>query len=265
MKNDRKSKKPIFSTCGSQKHNEKRDKIFTGGGFWNRFIKSAIRTMINAAALILTVLAAVPAFSQFTVKDGESFVYRTALKEGAVVEAKCTYSTVPNGYSYKYSCPSEQWDVVTDKSAKPVKISHTLEGNEMNFTYSGNTVSLQGMWNGTAVDAAESFNGFVTGENALLLRAHDFDAEKSFSFYLLQPDRYPEIKAFKMMFKWEGSEEVTVPAGTFKCRKIKFTLSGAGSLMFSAYYYITDDDRRIIVKSENMPVGGKSELISIEE
>jgi len=215
------------------------------------------------ALLMFTALS--PLFAELSIKNGESFRYTETEKNGSAVHTSCTYTGDDATFAYTYRSPSNVWAVLTDKSGRPLTISHTLAGNELNFVYKGTSVKMTGLWNGTRVDEQKDFPGMVTGENALLLRAHDFDAQKSFSFFLVQPDKYPKLAAFKMTFTWVGSESVTVPAGNFSCRKIRFTLAGAGSVLYNAWYYITDDNRRIIVKSENMPVNGSCVLEKIEE
>lgn len=211
------------------------------------------------------VLLVSPLYARFTIRNGESFHYRETAADKTAKETVCTYSVDGDKFSYEYRSPGNEWSVVTDSAARPISIRHRIEGNEFDFSFEGSSVHMRGMWNGAPVEQRVDFNTFVTGENALLLRCHDFDREKSFSFMLLQPDKYPELKAFKMSYTFVGTERVQVPAGSFNCRKIQFSLAGAGAVMFRAYYYITDDDRRIIVKSENMPLKGESVLLKIAD
>jgi len=67
-----------------------------------------------------------------------------------------------------------------------------------------------------------------------------------------------------MYFKVIGTTKVSVKAGTFNCKKILFSLTGYKGFFYKAYYYVTDDADRYIVKIENIPVNGSSELIAIE-
>jgi len=85
-----------------------------------------------------------------------------------------------------------------------------------------------------------------------------------YEFDFLQYDKLPELDADRMYFQVIGEETVTVQAGTFKCRKILFSLSDWRGSFWQAYYYISDDSHRYIVKTENIPHGGAMELIQIK-
>lgn len=222
--------------------------------------KTGMRVVLVCMAVLCLPLQARPRIS-----GGEIFYYTETMGDKRVRESNCFYSVNESGYEYFYQAPGEQWLVRTDTRARPLGITHRIEGNELVFDYSDTSVRMKGMWKGTSVADTQSYPSFVTGENALLLRTHDFDAEKSFSFLLMQPDGYPKQKVLRMKFTWVGNETVTVPAGTFDCRKICFSMDGAASLLFRAHYYISNDERQIIVKSDNMPLKGSTQLVKIEQ
>lgn len=157
-----------------------------------------------------------------------------------------------------------QWDVETDRNGKPKKIAFEAGENHVSFEFTpeGN-VKMQGDWNGKVIQAAKQFKNEVTAENILYLRTRDFSRKKKYVFSLLQLRELPDLKAYPMYFQLVGKETVTVKAGTFKCLKVRFSLTGLKGFMYKAYFYISDDDNRTIVKINNVPKGGSMELVEI--
>lgn len=67
-----------------------------------------------------------------------------------------------------------------------------------------------------------------------------------------------------MYFQVLNEEIVKVPAGTFKCKKILFSLADWRGNFYKSYHYITNDVHHYLIKMVNMPTGAKTELISIK-
>ncbi|MBN2434460.1 MAG: hypothetical protein JXK07_04250 [Spirochaetes bacterium] len=221
-----------------------------------------MKTITKTAAVVLSFLVVTALNAEPKIKDGEVFTYINTVN-GVESRGVCTYHNHANGYSYKYVSDRETWTASTDKKGNPSSVTHETQGNRIYFDYNGKSVTMHGMWNGAAVNKSKQFEIRVTSENALLLRTNDFTRNPEITFEMQQPSDYPYLNTIKMKYSFEGIEEITVQAGTFKCKKIKFSPVGFKAFFFSAYYYITDDDRQIIVKSENMPVNGQSELVKI--
>ncbi|MDA3900333.1 MAG: DUF3108 domain-containing protein [Spirochaetes bacterium] len=219
------------------------------------------RTIKKTIATVF-MLISFEIFGELLVNDGETFTYVTTLNK-TTEQNSCTYRNTNNGYTYIYTSANESWQVKTYRSGRPQTVKHNIRGNELSFVYNANSVSISGIWAGDAINNEKRYDRLVTSENALLLRTHDFTKNPEMVFEMQQPDYYPLLETMTMQYIYEGTETVTVPAGTFECKKIRFTLTGIKKMFFSAYYYITDDARQIIVKTENMPRNGKSELVKI--
>lgn len=203
------------------------------------------------------------------INNGEKFIFKITTSEGTTYTAETTYyvKNIENKIIYAYAHRDEfvSWDVTTDKNAIPIKIKFTEKGNQMNYSFNGNgKVNMSGFWNGKMVNEKGTFSKNVTVENALVAITLDLNLNNKYVFDLIQTDKLPNLKPFKMYFKVEGEERVMVKAGTFKCKKVLFTLTDFRSIFYKAYYYITDDEHRYIVKIDNMPMGGATELTSIE-
>ena len=133
----------------------------------------------------------------------------------------------------------------------------------MTFNTKGD-VKLDGIWNDEEIQKSGKFSKNVSSEIGLVLRTLNLNSRRKYVIDIIQKDIFPELTAYKMYFEVVGEEEVKVPAGTFYCKKVLFTLSGWQGLFYKCYNYITNDERRIIVRMDNMPRGGQTYLIAIE-
>jgi len=133
--------------------------------------------------------------------------------------------------------------------------------NDISFNIDKNgQVCLKGVWNGVQCNTTKKFPNDVVIENSMLVRKIDFSSNEKVVFDLIKMDKMPDLKSHEMFFQVIGDETVKVPAGTFKCKKILFSLTGIKGMFFKAYYYISNDKNRYIVKIDNLPVGGCTEL-----
>ena len=203
------------------------------------------------------------------VYNGEKFIYEVTNSEDEVFNTTTTYFVKQeNGeklYSYTNKDKYETWNVTTDVQGVPKNITYQAYGNTLTLDFEGTgDVTMQGYYGGEQIDKTGNFAANVSLENALILRTMDLDKGNKYVFDLLQTDKFPELKAYKMYFKVLGTETVQVEAGEFECKKVLFSLTGFRGLFYKAYYYVTDDENKYLVKMENMPKGGSSELISVQ-
>ena len=134
---------------------------------------------------------------------------------------------------------------------------------QLDFDGKGGVI-LTGYWNGKKIEQKNEFMKNVTLENALVVRTLELDNFDEYIFDLLQTSKFPSLESYKMYFKVLGEETVGVKAGTFNCKKILFSIKGWKGIFYKAYYFVSNDEHRYLVKIENMPRGGSTELVSIE-
>lgn len=232
------------------------------GGYINLY-KVLLKT------IILICIFSFPLFSQdLIIENGETMIYKIQNKDGSTYTSKTTYfvSELNNEtiYSYRNQDDLEIWDVTTDINAFPKEINFATRGNQIKLVFNDTgEVKMSGVWNGEIVEQTGQFDKNITLENAMVVRTLDLDSRKRYVFDLLQTDKFPELKSFKMYFKVIGDESVAVNAGTFDCKKVLFTIKGLGRLFYKAEYYISNDKHRYIVKIENMPMNCDTELEQI--
>ena len=207
--------------------------------------------------------------SNLKIVDEEKLVFQGKNKENDAFTAETTYYVrVKNKkpfYSYKHVDGNSTWEVATDENAIPSRVVFTMKGNKMTLDFNGEGgVTMSGYWNGKKIQKKGSFESNVTLENALVVRTLNLDRKDPYYFDLLQTSEFPELEAYSMYFEVQGEETITVGAGTFACKKILFSVSGWRGLFYKAYYYISNDTHRYLIKIENLPMGGETELARIE-
>ncbi|UCD72300.1 MAG: hypothetical protein JSW70_04710 [Syntrophobacterales bacterium] len=158
-----------------------------------------------------------------------------------------------------------RWEVTTYTNGMPSTIAFQIDKNTVKWEFNGKgTVDMRANWEGRTFKRSRTFKPNVTVENTLFLRTLNFSQKEKYVFDLLQIREMPDLEAYEMFFKALGEEKVTVKAGTFTCKKILFSLTGFKGLFYKAYYYVTHDEHRYIIKIDNIPRGGTSELVRIE-
>lgn len=212
-------------------------------------------------------------------ETGNKFIYRIMINEREYTETTEYHTIViDNRPCYSYisigdftesdiykSGGKHKWEVTTDIQGMPIKISFQAGKNTVEMEFDGDgTVHMKANWNEKILKDSEKFKSNVTSENSLLVRTLDFSHHGKYVFDLLQLKEMPYLEAYEMFFEVLGDETVTVKAGTFKCKRILFSLTGFKGFFYKAYYYVTNDECRYIVKIDNMPMEGSSELIRIE-
>ena len=193
------------------------------------------------------------------------FKYVHGMADGSAYQSTTEYFVSDSSSSgYSHLDPYSKWEVESASDGKPVMISYA-EGKDcvvLHFDGSGNVV-MTGTWKGEDVAEHGRFSPSVTLENMTVVRSLDFESGEKVEFDLLQVSEFPGLTPYEMYFQVVGRETVSVPAGTFDCRKVLFSLVGFRGMFYKAYYYVTDDDRRYVVKMENMPRGGHTELVAV--
>lgn len=202
------------------------------------------------------------------IESGEKLIYKIKVKGKEDYQHTVTYFSQKEVgqlfYSYKSVDIHSRWEVKTDNRAYPLKIDLFAKGNEVHLSFDGRgKVNMQGYLNGKKIDTRAQFKPNVSLENALIVRSLDLNSPEKYSFDLLQFDKFPKLEAFPMFFQVEDDVVVSVEAGTFKCKKVLFSLNDWRSLFYKAYYYISYDEHHYIVKIENVPKDGSTELIKI--
>jgi|GEM_PF-1922439 len=208
-------------------------------------------------------------FADQKINDGEKFIYKITGKDGKSFTGKSAYHvSCSNGkiiYSYLYISDIEKFDVKTDENGKPIEIIYEAKGNIIKLIFNGlGKTNMKGYWHGNKLDKEGYFLKNVTLENALVIRTMDLNSKEKYVFDLLQIGEFPKLIAYRMYFQVIGEETITVKAGSFRCKKVIFSLCDWRGFFYKAYYYISDDQNKYIVKIDNVPMGGTSELIKVE-
>lgn len=241
-----------------------------------RTMMDRILTNLNVSICVIALMIAVcfplgnvAMADELQIVDGETLTFEITPEEGEPYLTTSTYYVKEeNGevlYSYTNVDKNASWDVTTDTQALPRKIVFAKKDNkvELNFDQQGK-VEMVGEWNGKKVHETATFRENVTLENMLIIRTFDLQSTEKYEFDLLRSGKIPDLKHYPMTLEVVGEEEVTVPAGTFQCKKVLFTLADWRSSFYKGYYYVTDDEHRYVVKMENLPQNGSTVLQKIE-
>ena len=222
--------------------------------------------LLSAVCLLFGIFSV---FSQdLIIEDGEKFIFNVTTGKGETYTSENQFHVKKVNdyilYSYTNEDEYEKWVVETAENGVPTTIEFFTKGNETALTFHGNgDAEIHGFWSGKEINEKGSYSANVSLENALIVRTLDYSSKEKYAFDLLQTSKLPRLVAFPMYFKVLGKEEITVPAGTFSCVKVQFSLTDMRGLFYKAYYYISDDTHRYIVKIHNVPMGGETELVSI--
>lgn len=203
------------------------------------------------------------------IRNGETHTVLIKNEDGAsytgVTRFRVTRGNRGRSISYVHKDKTAQWQVAADTKGIPSRITYHATAGKVRFDFDGTgAVTASGTWNQQPLHEKNRFSPNVTAENMLVLRSLPLIDDTTYEFDLLQMDALPRLKAYPMSFKREGRTTVTVPAGTFRCLKVRFTFSDWRRFFWKAFYYITDDEQRMVVKIENIPDGGSTALVNSE-
>jgi len=156
------------------------------------------------------------------------------------------------------------WDVLSTSTGQPRLIEYKIGPNNMHMAFSKNGhFEMKGFWEGKKSSTKRVFDNKVYVELPSLLRTMDLNQSAPVKFELIRLPELPFIKTHDLFVQVMGYKKVKVPAGHFSCKKILLSASGYKGLFFKAYIYLTHDERQLIVKIENLPIGGETELIEM--
>lgn len=217
--------------------------------------------------------------AMFELKGKQKFVYRVKVSNNVYTETTEYDKATVNGKNCVMyistgdftatdkhdESGNHRWEVLADYSGIPVKIGLYSCKNSiiMKFDGKGN-VDYAIDWKNTKRIGQKIFRSNVSFENALIVRTLDFNRKDRYIFDLIQARELPEIVSYEMYFQVLDNKRISVEAGVFNCRKILFSLTGFKGMFYKAYYYVSDDPNRYIVKIENVPMNGSSELVLIK-
>jgi hypothetical protein len=228
-----------------------------------------LKQMIIFILLFSVIPSLLSAENNLQIINGEKCVMEIRDKSGETYLGTNTYNIQSvdgkTAFYYLFVNKYSSWYVWTDSNAIPFKIIYENEDGKITllFNHKGE-VAMQGIWKNREIEKTGYFLPNVTLENALVVRTLNLESNEKYEFDLLQYDKLPQLDAYRMYFQVIGEETVTVKAGTFYCKKVLFSLSDWRGIFWQAYYYVSNDSHRYIVKTQNVPDGGAMELIRIE-
>ena len=229
-----------------------------------------LREKLIWSGVVFCIAAAAWGKTEFvSIRNGETHTLLIKNGDGVSYTGMTRYQVMPTGrgqtLSYAYRDKTAQWQVTANTKGRPSRISYKTKGGKVLFDFDGSgNVTASGIWNQQSVHEKARFSPNVTAENMLVLRSLPFNDDTTYEFDLIQTDALPKLKAYPMSFRLEGRTTVTVPSGTFRCLRVRFTFGDWRRLFWKAFYYITDDERRMVVKIDNLPNDGSTELVKFE-
>jgi hypothetical protein len=156
------------------------------------------------------------------------------------------------------------WDVVSTSDGKPRLINYHAGPNSMQMTFEKNGFfEMKGFWDGKKCFQRKSFDNQVYVEITGLVRKMDLNRKTPIPFDLIRITRFPVLKSHDLFFQILHDIVIDVPAGRFNCKKVMLTASGYKGFFFKAFFYVTTDKHQIIVRVDNVPIGGMTQLIEV--
>jgi len=156
------------------------------------------------------------------------------------------------------------WDVVSSEDGQPRIVDYQAGPNTMRMTFSDDGLfEMQGFWDGKKCYQKRAFEGDVYVEVTGLVRNLDLSRKKPVCFNLVRITRFPKLETHNLFLQVIDNAVIDVPAGRFECKKVMMSLKGYKGFFFKAYFYVTTDDRQFIVRVDNIPIGGSTELIEV--
>jgi hypothetical protein len=167
--------------------------------------------------------------------------------------------------AYRHVWPEKSWALATDGQGNPFCMVHTERDNAVRFSISGNgTVRLTGVWDGERLDETKTFPPPLSLETCLVLQHMQGRHGEVLEFELIRTEKLPSFTSRRMRFEVLGFDKIRVPAGEFDCMILHFTTANPVLRPFySGRLYVTNDERRILVRSENVPKDAKLELLQL--
>jgi hypothetical protein len=156
------------------------------------------------------------------------------------------------------------WDVVCTHDGQPRLINYHVGPNNMTMTFDKNGLfEMKGVWNGKKCHQKINFENQVYVEITGLVRTMDLNRTTPITFDLVRITEFPMVKSHDLFFQILNDVVIDVPAGRFKCKKIMLSATGYKGYFFKAYFYVTNDENQFIVRVDNIPIGGMTQLIEV--
>jgi len=195
--------------------------------------------------------------------DGKNYTEKMVIHYGKefIKYTSCGDYTDPEIYEPGgYHC----WNIVSTSDFKPLTIDYYAGPNKMlmTFTKEGH-FTMNGIWDGKKLQKNKIFHSQAYVEITGLVRTMDLNKKFPAAFDLIRITQFPGLKRHCLKFKTLEDVVVDVPAGRFNCKKLLLTPTGYKKFFYKAYFYVTTDKRQLVVKVENVPIGGMSELIEV--
>lgn len=167
--------------------------------------------------------------------------------------------------AYRHAWPEKAWALATDGQGNPLRMVYTEKDNAVRYTVSGNgTLRLTGIWNGQRLDETKRFPPPLSLETFLVLQHMQGRQGEVFEFEFLRTEKLPSFTSRRMRFEVDGFEKIRVPAGEFDCMVLHFTTANPVLRPFySGKLYVTNDERRMLIRSENLPKDARLELLQL--
>jgi hypothetical protein len=156
------------------------------------------------------------------------------------------------------------WDVVSTRDGQPRLIDYQAGPNSMHMTFEKNGLfEMKGFWDGIQCHKKRDFDNPVYVEIMGLVRTMDLKQKAPIRFDFIRITQFPMVKVHYLYLQMLHDVMIDVPAGRFNCKKIMLSVSGYKGFFFKAYFYVTTDKRQLIVRVENIPIGGMTQLIEV--
>ena len=156
------------------------------------------------------------------------------------------------------------WDVVCTFDGQPRLIDYHAGPNKMHMTFEKNGLfEMKGFWDGKQCYEKKNFDKRVYVEVTGLVRTMDLSSKAPVTFDFVRITKFPAVSSHDLFFQVLDDVIIDVPAGRFHCKKIMLSASGYKGFFFKAYFYVTTDERQLIVRVDNVPIGGMTQLIEV--
>jgi hypothetical protein len=156
------------------------------------------------------------------------------------------------------------WDVVSTHDGQPLLINYHVGPNNMHMTFDKNGLfEMKGVWDGKKCHQKINFDNQVYVEITGLVRTMDLNRSTPIMFDLVRMTEFPMVKSHDLFFQILNEVVIDVPAGRFNCKKIMLSATGYKGYFFKAYFYVTNDQKQVIVRVDNIPIGGMTQLIEV--
>jgi hypothetical protein len=156
------------------------------------------------------------------------------------------------------------WDVVSTYDGQPRLINYHVGPNNMQMIFDKNGLfEMKGVWDGKNCHQKMNFDNQVYVEINSLVRTMNLNSKTPITFDLVRITAFPMVKSHDLFFQILHDIVIDVPAGRFNCKKVMLSATGYKGYFFKAFFYVTNDENQFIVRVDNIPIGGMTQLIEV--